>query len=101
MTAKAVAGRKSSHLEDAFQVGVVGGKAMVRRCTPAEEECHGVALIPEGGLHPDEHIAKLPAIDEQVLALRVQLACTQSRRDHGSFTTHLPCPENDVVTMYV
>ena len=39
--------------------------------TPAEQQCHGVPLIPKGGLHPNEDIAKLLAIDQQVLALRV------------------------------
>ena len=44
---------------------------MVRGGTPAEQQGHGVPLIPKGGLHTNEHIAKLLAIDEQILALRV------------------------------
>ena len=72
---------ETAHLENALQVGVVGGKAMMGGGTPAEQQSHGVPLIPEGGLHPDEHVAKLLAIDQQVLPLGVQLPCTpkQSR----------------------
>lgn len=44
---------------------------MVGGCTPAEQEGHGVTLIPKSGLHPNEDVAKLLAIDQQVLALRV------------------------------
>lgn len=68
--------RESAHLEDALQVGVVGSKAVVGGRTSAEEERHWVPFIPKGGLHPNEDIAKLPAIDQQVLALRVQLPYT-------------------------
>lgn len=60
-----------SHLEDAFQVGVVSSKAVMGRGTPAEEQCHWIPLIPKGGLDPNEHIAKLLAIDQQVLTLGV------------------------------
>lgn len=62
-------------LEDAFQESVVGSKAMMGGGTPAEEQSHGVPLIAKGGLHTNEHIAKLLAVDQQVLTLRVQLAC--------------------------
>lgn len=60
---------KQTDLEDALQVGVVSSKAMVGGSTPAEEQRHGVTLIPKGRLHSDEDIAKLPAIDQQVLPL--------------------------------
>ena len=48
---------------------------MVGGGTPAEEQRHWVALIPKGWLHSNEDIAELPAVDQQVLALRIQLAC--------------------------
>mmetsp|Transcript_11146 Transcript_11146/g.19490 ORF Transcript_11146/g.19490 Transcript_11146/m.19490 type:complete len:210 (+) Transcript_11146:2752-3381(+) len=40
----------------------------------AEQQTHGVALIAEGGLHPDEHVAKLLSIDEQLLTVAVQVS---------------------------
>mmetsp|Transcript_45111 Transcript_45111/g.134702 ORF Transcript_45111/g.134702 Transcript_45111/m.134702 type:complete len:598 (+) Transcript_45111:1213-3006(+) len=60
-------------LEDLLQVGVVRGKAMVRRRRAAEEQAHGVSLVAERRLHADEHIAELLAIHQQVLAIGVQL----------------------------
>ena len=45
---------------------------------PAKQKGHGVSLIPKGGLDTNEHVAKLLAIDQQVLTLGVQLACTIS-----------------------
>ncbi len=70
----------STHLEDALQEGIVGSETVVGGGTPTEQEGHGVPLIPKGGLDTDEHIAKLLAIDQQILALGVQLACTTRGR---------------------
>lgn len=48
---------------------------MVGRGRAAEEQAHRVALIAEGGLHPDEDLAKLLAKNQQLAAVGVQLAC--------------------------
>ncbi len=69
----------SAHLEDALQEGIVGSKAVMGGGAPTEQEGHGVPLIPKGGLDTNEHVAKLLAIDQQVLALGVQLACTTNQ----------------------
>ncbi len=53
--------RQQDHLEDLLEVGVEGGKAVVGRGRAAEEQAHRVALVPKGGLHADEHLAKLLA----------------------------------------
>lgn len=58
-----------AYLKDAFQVCVVGSKPMVRRGTSAEQQSHWVSFIAKGGLHPNEHVAELLAVYEQVLAL--------------------------------
>jgi hypothetical protein len=58
-----------AYLEDALQEGIVGSKAVMGGSAPAEQEGHGVTLIPKGGLDTNEHVAKLLAIDQQVLAL--------------------------------
>ncbi len=68
----------SAHLEDALQEGIVGSKAVMGGGAPTKQEGHGIPLIPEGGLDTNEHVAKLLAIDQQVLALGVELACTTS-----------------------
>jgi hypothetical protein len=61
-------------LEHLLQVGVVGRKPVVRAGAAAEQQAHRVALVAEGGLHADEHVAKLLAVDEQVVAAAVELA---------------------------
>ena len=61
-------------LEDELQVGVEGREAVVRRGGLREEQPHGVALVAEGGLHAEEDVAEPLAVDEQVLAVRVQVA---------------------------
>ncbi len=66
----------STHLKYLLQVSVVGGKAVVWGRRSAEQKAHGVALIAECRLHADEHIAKLLPIDEQILAVRVEVACS-------------------------
>ncbi len=53
---------------------MMGGRA------PAEQQSHRVPLIPEGGLDPNEDIAKLLAVDQQVLPLRVQLSCKVTKQ---------------------
>ena len=67
-----------AYLEDALQEGIVGSKAVMGGGAPAKQKGHGVSLIPKGGLDTNEHVAKLLAIDQQVLTLGVQLACTIS-----------------------
>lgn len=62
-------------LEDLLKIGVIGSKAVVGRGRSAEEQPHGVPLIPKGGLHSDEDIAKLLAVDEQIIAIGVEVAC--------------------------
>ena len=59
---EAAVGAKVQHgvgLEHLLQEGVVGGKAMVRRGGAAEQQAHRVALVAEGRLHANEHVAKL------------------------------------------
>lgn len=59
-------GTKVKHcirLEHLLKEGVVGSKAMVRRCRSAEEQPHRVALISEGRLDSNEDISILLSID--------------------------------------
>jgi len=65
-------------LKDLLQEGVVGGEAVVGGGGSAEQQPHGIALIPEGGLHPNEDVAKLAAVDQQVISVAVQVACTSN-----------------------
>ena len=69
-----------AYLKDALQEGIVGSKAMMGGGAPTKQQGHGVPLIPKGGLDTNEHVAKLLAIDQQVLALGVELACTTSKQ---------------------
>mmetsp|Transcript_74674 Transcript_74674/g.164876 ORF Transcript_74674/g.164876 Transcript_74674/m.164876 type:complete len:683 (+) Transcript_74674:2564-4612(+) len=46
----------------------------MRRCALGKQQPHGIALIAEGGLHTQEDVAKLLAVDQEVLAIGVQLA---------------------------
>ena len=39
-----------------------------------EEQAHGIPLVSEGGLHANEDVAKLLAVDEQLLPIAVQVA---------------------------
>eukprot|EP00960_Hanusia_phi_P023345 689242-Hanusia_phi.AAC.1 len=59
--------------EDALEVGVVGGEAVVGGGALGEEEAHGVTLVPERGLDADEHVAELLAVHQEVLTVRVEL----------------------------
>jgi hypothetical protein len=68
------AGRHAAHPEDLLQEGVVCGKAVVGGGGAREQQPHRVALVPKGGLHADEHIAKLLAVDEHLLAVGVEVA---------------------------
>ena len=49
---------------------------MVRGGAAAEQQAHRGALVPEGGLHADEDLAKLLPKHQQLAAIGVQLACT-------------------------
>ena len=70
-------------LEDLLQEGVVGRKAVVGRGGAGEEQAHGVALVAKRRLHADEHVAKLLAVDEQLLAVGVEVACTGRGQARG------------------
>mmetsp|Transcript_92826 Transcript_92826/g.113691 ORF Transcript_92826/g.113691 Transcript_92826/m.113691 type:complete len:340 (+) Transcript_92826:1893-2912(+) len=61
-------------LEDEFQVGIEGGETVMRRRTLGEEKPHGVTLVTKGGLHTQEDVAELFAVDQHILAIGVQLA---------------------------
>jgi hypothetical protein len=82
-----------THLEHLLNEGVEGGKAVVRGCRSAEQEAHRITLVPEGGLHTDEDVAKLLAKHQQLRAIGVQVACstnpTFSQRALEQFTTSI------------
>mmetsp|Transcript_54202 Transcript_54202/g.128743 ORF Transcript_54202/g.128743 Transcript_54202/m.128743 type:complete len:620 (-) Transcript_54202:301-2160(-) len=59
--------------EHALHVRVVRRKRVRGGRGLGEEEAHGVALIAERGLHANEDVAELLAVDEEVLAVRVEL----------------------------
>jgi hypothetical protein len=61
-------------LSDLLEVGVERREAVVRGGRAAEEEAHRVALVTEGGLDADEHVAELGAEDQQVVPVRVEVA---------------------------
>eukprot|EP00964_Phaeocystis_antarctica_P011943 scaffold6585_cov34-Phaeocystis_antarctica.AAC.1 len=61
-------------LEDLLDVRVVGGEAVVGRSGLRVEQAHGIALVAEGRLHADEDVAEGLAVDEQVLAVAVEVA---------------------------
>mmetsp|Transcript_21009 Transcript_21009/g.46075 ORF Transcript_21009/g.46075 Transcript_21009/m.46075 type:complete len:1268 (+) Transcript_21009:731-4534(+) len=56
-----------------LQEGVVGSEAVVGGGRPAEQQAHGVTLVAEGGLHANEDVAELLAVDQQLLAVGVEL----------------------------
>ena len=58
---------------DFVQEGVVGGKAVVGAGGTGEQQQHRVALVAEGGLHADEHVAEGLAVDQQVFAVGVEV----------------------------
>mmetsp|Transcript_27247 Transcript_27247/g.59503 ORF Transcript_27247/g.59503 Transcript_27247/m.59503 type:complete len:1448 (-) Transcript_27247:88-4431(-) len=60
--------------EHLLDVCVVGGEAVVGGRRLGEQQAHGVALVPEGGLHADEHVAVALAVHQHALAVRVQVA---------------------------
>mmetsp|Transcript_58566 Transcript_58566/g.137115 ORF Transcript_58566/g.137115 Transcript_58566/m.137115 type:complete len:587 (-) Transcript_58566:521-2281(-) len=61
-------------LENELQVGVESGKAMVRRGGLGKEQPHRVALISECRLHSQEDVAELLTINQQILAVSVELS---------------------------
>eukprot|EP00959_Pyramimonas_sp_CCMP1952_P383123 8027995-Pyramimonas_sp.AAC.1 len=56
-----------------LHIGVVRGEAVVGGRRLGEEQAHGVALVAEGGLHADEHVAVLLPVHKHVLAVRVKV----------------------------
>ena len=48
-------------LPDLLEVGVVGGKAVVRAGAAGIQQTHRITLVTEGGLHADEHVAEVAA----------------------------------------
>ena len=67
---------RRARLENVLQVRVVRGEAVVGAGGAAEQEAHGVALVPERWLHADEDVAELLAEDQQLLPVAVQAACS-------------------------
>lgn len=63
----------SVRLENLLKEGVVGSKPVVRAGAAREQQAHRVALIAECGLHAYEDVAKLLAINEQLLAVAVEV----------------------------
>ena len=61
-------------LEDRFQECVVGRESVMRTGRLGEEETHGVTLVSERRLHPDEDVAKLPSVDQELLSVGVELS---------------------------
>ena len=61
-------------LEYLLEVGVVRGKAVVRRGALREEEAHRVALVAERRLDADEDVAEALAVDEELGAVGVEVA---------------------------
>ena len=59
---------------DLLQVGVIGSEAMMGTGAAGVQKPHGVALVAEGGLHADEHVAEVATEHQQVLAIAVEVA---------------------------
>ena len=76
----------ASALEDLLQVGVVGGKAVVRRCRAAEKQAHGSPSYPNVGCTPMNTFPELLAVDQQVVAIGVEAAC--NTREQTSVRSH-------------
>ena len=47
-----------------FQVGVIGGKAMVGAGATGIEQPHRVALVAKGGLNTHKYVAKMAAVNK-------------------------------------
>ena len=59
--------------EDFLHEGIVGGEAVVRAGGAGEEEAHRVPLVAESGLHANEDVAELFAVDEKVFSVGVEV----------------------------